>query len=143
MHAQSIVVQDLKPANILLDEQGELYIADFGLASIITSTLGVGSTTAGTPNYKAPEQYDNSVQVSRQTDMWALGCVVVEMLTGFPPWRGMQPLHIMMDVCGKQQSPQIPTEASGVLATLLRSCFRHSQSERMTAREALATIQSR
>jgi hypothetical protein len=73
--------------------------------------------------------------------MWALGCVVVELLTGYPPWRGKQPLQIMMTVAGKGQAPPIPDEARGVFVALLRSCFSHAQASRPTAQQALALLQ--
>ena len=145
LHAEGIVVQDLKPGNLLMDEDGELVVSDFGLAAVLSATIVTAQTTTvagGTPAYKAPEQYDADTfgKVSEKTDMWAFACVVVELLTGFPPWRGKQPMEIMMTVAGKRQSPQMPAEARGRLAEVLRRCFSHDQSARPTAQEGLSAI---
>ena len=149
LHAEGIVVQDLKPGNILMDESDQLVISDFGLAVAIGATTTVTTTQStnapggGTPAFMAPEQYDPDTfgKVSQKTDMWALGCVVIEMLTGFAPWRGKQPMEIMMCVAGKRQAPPVPAEAYGsVLAELLRSCLAHAQDARPTAGQALASM---
>ena len=141
------MVQDLKPSNLLMDEREQLVIADFGLAAILNATVAATaqSTTVGgggTPAYKAPEQYspDDFGQVSPKTDMWSFGCVVVELLTGFAPWRGKQPMEIMMCVAGKRQAPPVPSEARGALAGLLRQCFSIEQGARPTAGQALLTL---
>jgi serine/threonine-protein kinase len=147
LHAVGIVAQDLKPSNLLMDERGQLFIADFGLASVLATTAAATaqSTTGaggGTPAYKAPEQYDEESfgKLSPKTDMWAFGCVVVEMLTGFAPWRGKQPMQIMMSVAGKRQAPAVPGEARGALAEILRRCLSIDQGARPTAEQALASL---
>ena len=149
LHAEGIVVQDLKPGNVLMDERNQLVLSDFGLAAILTTTLMSSQSSStmaggGTPAYKAPEQYDEDRfgKISPKTDMWALGCVITEMLTGFAPWRGQQPMQIMMSVAGKKQAPPIPSEAQGPLAKLLRNCFKHKQPARPTAEHALAALRS-
>ena len=148
LHAEGIVVQDLKPGNLLMDERDQVVISDFGLAAVLTSTMASAQTSTtqggGTPAYKAPEQYDSDVfgRVSERTDLWALGCVVVEMLTGFPPWRGKQPMEIMMNVAGKRQAPAVPPEARGSLEGLVRACFSHEQRGRPSALEALESLRA-
>ena len=94
LYVEGIVAQDLKPSNLLMDEREQLVIADFGLAAVLSATTAATaqSTTGaggGTPVYKAPEQHDPDGfgKISPKTDMWAFGCVVIELLTGFPPWR--------------------------------------------------------
>jgi serine/threonine protein kinase len=143
LHAEGIVVQDLKPGNILVDEHGELVISDFGLAAVLNATVTTAqSSTAaggGTPAYKAPEQYDEDSfgKVSPQTDIWAFGCVLIELITGAAPWRGKQPMQIMMSVAGKRHSPAVPERASPMMAGLLRACLSHTQASRPTAQQAL------
>ena len=138
--------EDLKPGNLLMDESEQLVVSDFGLAAVLGATVASAQTTTGagggTPAYKAPEQYDQESfgKVSPKTDMWALGCVVIEMLTGFPPWRGKQSMEIMMSVAGKRHAPAVPVEAEGVLAELLRGCFSHAQEARPTAMQALEAV---
>jgi serine/threonine-protein kinase len=151
LHAEGIVVQDLKPGNILMDERDRLVISDFGLAVAIGATTTVATTQStnapggGTPAFMAPEQYDPDTfgKVSQKTDMWALGCVVIEMLTGFAPWRGKREREIMFQVTMKQQAPPVPAEAEvhgSVLAELLQTCLEHVQDARPTAMQALATM---
>eukprot|EP01043_Picozoa_sp_COSAG02_P022383 COSAG02_NODE_1162_length_14168_cov_10.478570_10_plen_990_part_00 len=145
LHAEGIVAQDLKPSNLLMDENEQLFIADFGLAAILNATVTTQSMTdtgGGTPAYKAPEQYssDDFGRVSSKTDIWAFGCVVVEMLTGFAPWRGKQPMEIMMSVAGKRQAPAVPVEVRGALGEILQRCLSIDQDARPTAVQALATL---
>jgi serine/threonine protein kinase len=114
LHKQSIVCADLKPGNVLMDHDGGLVISDFGLAVMVdrsimrsTTSSGVG---AGTARYMAPEQHSSEDfgSLSTKADLWALGCIVVEMLTGEPVWSGKRPLEIMMNVAGKGKSPPVP-----------------------------------
>jgi hypothetical protein len=93
LHAAGIRVQDLKPTNILVDDDGRLYIADFGVASLAEATLSTGSASrsgAGTPVYMAPEQHDARMfgRVTEAADVWAWACIVVEVLSGRVPHRG-------------------------------------------------------
>ena len=94
-HDQGVVHRDIKPDNILLDRQGALKIADFGLAKLVgTATeprLTRTEQVMGTPHYMAPEQIETPTQVDHRADIYALGVVFYEMLTGelpmgrFPP----------------------------------------------------------
>ena len=89
-HAQGIVHRDIKPGNILL-EAGHAVVADFGIAQALTEAGGEELTTSGlivgTPMYMSPEQVAG-VQVDGRSDVYSLGCVVYEMLTGEPPFTG-------------------------------------------------------
>ena len=148
LHAEGIVVQDLKPANILLDERDQLVISDFGLAAVLHGTVSAAqsSTTTvpggGTPAYRAPEQYDEEAfgRITPKTDMWAFACVAIELLAGFAPWRGKQPMQIMMSVAGKGQAPAVPEQAPEPLSQLLGSCLSHAQDARPTAAQALEAL---
>jgi serine/threonine protein kinase len=89
-HEQGIVHRDIKPANILLDKKGGVKIADFGLAKLLgAETRGMGLTQAqaamGTPHYMAPEQWEKPLTVDHRADIYSLGVVFYEMLTGELP----------------------------------------------------------
>ncbi len=88
-HADGIIHRDLKPANVLIHDNGTLYITDFGIARILsdTSTLTMGMAL-GTPLYMAPEQIMGQ-PVTPAADIYALGVMVYEMLTGQTPYRGL------------------------------------------------------
>jgi len=104
-HEQGIVHRDIKPANILIDKQGRVKIADFGLAKLLgDETRGMGLTQAqavmGTPHYMAPEQWEKPLTVDHRADIYSLGVVFYEMLTGeLPLGRFQSPSRkVQMDV---------------------------------------------
>ena len=87
LHTQDVAFRDVKPENALLDEKGYLRLADFGLARRVDGDDGRCRTRCGTPLYAAPEVISGRSH-GRPVDAWALGCVIVEMRTGRPPFVG-------------------------------------------------------
>src|SRR5919206_3151215 len=95
MHAEGLIHRDVKPGNILLDETGKAYITDFGLmkdreASVLTRP----GQALGSMDYMAPEQIRGE-EVTAQSDVYALGCVMIECLTGKPPFADRQGMRIL------------------------------------------------
>jgi serine/threonine protein kinase len=95
-HQLDVVHRDLKPSNVLVDPQGDCYLTDFGIAKMVESTLGLtGSSVLGTPHYMAPEQ-SQSLEVDRRADVYAMGVVIYEMVTGQLPFDAETPLAVVM-----------------------------------------------
>jgi serine/threonine-protein kinase len=101
LHRQGIVHRDLKPSNILLDSDGQPYVTDFGLAKVFVD--GTDRTTtgviAGTPSYMAPEQaLGRSSEITPAADIYSLGAILYELLTGTPPFHAESPIDTLMEV---------------------------------------------
>jgi serine/threonine-protein kinase len=87
-HENGIVHRDLKPGNLMLDKQGRVKLADFGLARVTDATaITAAGKTLGTFAYMAPEQITGNSPISPKTDLYALGCVLYEFLTGETPFK--------------------------------------------------------
>jgi tRNA A-37 threonylcarbamoyl transferase component Bud32 len=96
-HGKGIVHRDVKPQNVLLDEDGRVYLADFGIAKILESSGGLTATgmITGTPQYMAPEQA-MARKVGPAADVYALGIVAYEMLAGQVPFSADTPVAVLM-----------------------------------------------
>lgn len=87
-HSRGVIHGDIKPGNILLDADGKVKLADFGLARLMVQGGGSGTdswTPMGTPEYAAPELYDKNAAPDHRADLYSIGVVLHEMLTGAPP----------------------------------------------------------
>ena len=101
-HAKGVVHRDLKPANILVTATGEAKVADFGLAHLIDSSL-TATGAVGTPLYMAPEQVEGG-PITPRTDVYALGAMLYEILSGRPPHAGATPHEIYAKILREEPS---------------------------------------
>jgi WD40 repeat protein/Tfp pilus assembly protein PilF len=143
-HRQGVVHRDLTPANILLTADGVPKITDFGLAKLVIGGENLRTQTGellGTPSYMAPEQAaSRHHDVGAATDIYALGAVLYEMLTGRPPFKAESPIETLRQVVADE--PVSPSRLRPKLArdleTICLKCLRKEPNQRYATAGALA-----
>lgn len=134
-HARGIVHRDIKPSNILFDKRGNPYISDFGIAKLSQAQSGsvTGSAIIGTPAYMAPEQAQG-IEVDGRADVYALGIILFEMLTGKQPYEADTPMavaikHITDPVPHiRQTNPKLPEG----METLIQKAMAKNKADRFS-----------
>jgi eukaryotic-like serine/threonine-protein kinase len=142
-HLVGVVHRDLKPLNVLLNESGQLKIADFGLAKILGDVDGktVSGVPLGTPSYMAPEQAGGrSKQVGPAADIYALGAILYEMLTGRPPFKGLNAHVTIHQVIHDEPVPpsRLQSHVSRDLETICLKCLEKEPHRRYASAADLA-----
>jgi serine/threonine protein kinase/Flp pilus assembly protein TadD len=142
-HEHGILHRDIKPSNILIDAKGEPHLTDFGLARLVEtqSTLTRTMEVLGTPSYMAPEQaVGNNAGVSSATDVYGLGAVLYQLLTGHPPFAGgtsYQTIRLLLDTEPRQ--PRLWNRKIGRdLSTICLKCLEKDLQRRYSSALALA-----
>jgi serine/threonine protein kinase/tetratricopeptide (TPR) repeat protein len=142
-HEHGILHRDIKPGNILLDQKGKPHLTDFGLARLLETESSVTRTmdVLGTPSYMAPEQaVGNNAAVSSTTDIYGLGAVLYQLLTGQPPFAGgttYETIKLLLDTEPRQPrllNPKIDRD----LSTICLKCLEKDPERRYSSALALA-----
>src|SRR6059058_2229539 len=142
-HEHGILHRDIKPGNILLDAKSEPHLTDFGLARLVESESSVTHTleVLGTPSYMAPEQaVGNNAAISSVTDVYGLGAVLYQLLTGQPPFAGgttYETIKLLLDT--EPRSPRLLNpKIDRDLLTICLKCLEKDPKRRYSSALALA-----
>lgn len=138
-HRLGVVHRDLKPQNIMVDSEGNARIMDFGIArSIRTKSITETGMIIGTPEYMSPEQVEG-VGVDHQSDLYSLGVILFEMLTGRVPFQGETPLSVILK--HKTDQPPDPRKFDEhipvALSRMILKCLEKDKNKRYPTAEAL------
>ena len=145
-HEHGILHRDLKPGNILVDANGEPHLTDFGLARLVESESSVTQTldVLGTPSYMAPEQaVGNNAAVSSATDVYGLGAVFYQLLTGQPPFAGgatYETIKLLLDTEPRPPrllNPKVDRDLSTICLKCLEKVPKHRYSSALALAEDL------
>ncbi|KAL2346704.1 hypothetical protein Fmac_000704 [Flemingia macrophylla] len=147
LHSKGILVLNLKPSNVLLNDSDQAILGDVGIPNLLFGSSFLSSDIAnrlGTPNYMAPEQWQPEVRgpVSIETDSWGFGCTIVEMLTGNQPWYGCPVGEIYRLVVEKYEKPQIPSGLPASVENTLSGCFEYDLRNRPSMVDILTVFRS-
>ena len=143
-HKRGIVHRDVKPANIRVNEEGRPLIMDFGIAHLSSSNMTKTGMMMGTPNYMAPEQVVGG-PISAQTDIFAIGVVLYELLTGTRPFEGAN-LHSVLYKIVSEEAPAPERVVSGIrpdLAVIVKKALSKDPADRFVDAAEMAAALSR
>lgn len=148
-HGQGLVHRDIKPSNVMLTPAGGIKVLDFGIAKALADTATRLTSTGGmvgTPAYLSPEQIDG-VDVDGRTDVYSLGCLLYELLTGRPPFTGDSPFAVMNQHLSKAPAapsalrPGVPAAVDAVVLRALAKRTDERYPDAASFRAALEQVQ--
>ena len=141
LHENKIIHRDIKGGNILVDDHGIIKLADFGCSKRLgqDGTLEGARTMKGTPYFMAPEVLMQD-RYGRKADVWSVGGVVLQMITGDPPWKQLRlkgPWELFQRVRSTEDPPPMPSDMPEPILTFALRCFERDPSRRPSAKELL------
>ncbi|XP_018493187.1 MAP3K epsilon protein kinase 1 isoform X2 [Raphanus sativus] len=136
LHEQGVIHRDIKGANILTTKEGLVKLADFGVATKLNEADVNTHSVVGTPYWMAPEVIEMS-GVCAASDIWSVGCTVIELLTCVPPYYDLQPMPALFRIV-QDDSPPIPDSLSPDITDFLRQCFKKDSRQRPDAKTLLS-----
>ncbi|KAG2092487.1 uncharacterized protein F5147DRAFT_822346 [Suillus discolor] len=135
LHDQGVIHRDIKGANILTNKDGCVKLADFGVASSTTTGAIHDDAVVGSPYWMAPEVIEQS-GATTASDIWSVGCVVIELLEGKPPYHFLDPMPALFRIV-QDDCPPIPDGASPIVKDFLLHCFQKDCNLRISAKKLL------
>ncbi|KAJ4891480.1 mitogen-activated protein kinase kinase kinase 17 [Raphanus sativus] len=133
VHSRGVAHCDVKGSNVVVGEKGEAKLVDFGCSKRVEVESGA---VVGTPAFMAPEVARGERQ-GRESDIWAVGCTVIEMATGSPPWTEGSPVSVLYRVGYSGEAPELPELLTEEAKDFLEKCLKREPKERWTATQLL------
>ena len=140
LHSKGIIHRDIKCANLLVDNEGTIKVSDFGASKYIEDSIEMNRSLKGSPYWIAPEVAMRTGH-SYSADVWSVGCVLIEMLTGSPPWANLSKSakEVLRIVANAREPPQLPTGISRPCFDFLNACLKVEPARRAKLDQLIAS----